>query len=486
MSASSTAIFARARPEKVEIEETYHFVQELARTRSTTLGPESPTGRIRVTTPYDGRSFFTRVAMDDVQHQLDGSADRPAEALFGHLSFDHLEETNLGEVLTREGQSSSLPLELPVRGPEITSLEDLGNDRLAAVSELRYVPSVPEIAPVKAILHLMDEDELTAPSNEKILGRREDFANQVTTFLKKSAKLRRRLVLFVQIHVQLPEALLRDATPDVELTELALKWPTIPYPEATQMSLPTSDWAPEMRYDVRKGAWVWGGVKLVQAAAGGGRSNGFVEYWTEVMMLTIDQPGELSLAPILEGTAVVEVRGLLHSGLRAQLFNATGARSSEPEIDFVSRINLDLQLILDDALRSRLRSPVQHLHFDQVIPEEMRLHDIRAALDDQGLRIEDDGDKGREWNGEMRQMIAKRTVGGEELRLYIFLRGRKFDAERKTELAGGRTFTTDVESGQIEVFLRGELKGQATPVIEEMNALHERLRRQFMRMADHR
>src|SRR5215469_4135221 len=52
-------LYARAKPEKVEITESYSVVQEISKNPSMRPDGEG-TGRIEAKVPYDGRTYFTR------------------------------------------------------------------------------------------------------------------------------------------------------------------------------------------------------------------------------------------------------------------------------------------------------------------------------------------------------------------------------------------------------------------------------------------
>src|SRR4051794_25500914 len=64
--------FVRARPKYVLVEERLAYEQAISRNRSTSLR-RPPTGRIRISVPYDGGTCFGPDAHDDAERVLRGN-----------------------------------------------------------------------------------------------------------------------------------------------------------------------------------------------------------------------------------------------------------------------------------------------------------------------------------------------------------------------------------------------------------------------------
>jgi hypothetical protein len=121
----------------------------------------------------------------------------------------------------------------------------------------------------------------------------------------------------------------------------------------------------------------------------------------------------------------------------------------------------------------------QQLHFDEVIPSEMRIDDIKTALENLGFRVVDP------WPNrgpEDRWLWAERAEGPDTLRLDLYVEGKRHKARRQRRVPGGVTYRTDLDSGELRIYIYGALPRDSQQVVQEMNALRRALRERFDRL----
>ena len=185
------------------------------------------------------------------------------------------------------------------------------------------------------------------------------------------------------------------------------------------------------------------------------------------MFLAIDQPGELYQQGTLDARIEAEIEGELLSGLEARLYDGVGA-FSETQPKHSTILMTDVRLYLEDTFARRTLSPYQHLYFDEVIPDDIRVVDIKTALVDRGFRVKD-VTLARP-DGQLRHFIrAQRPEGPETMELWLFLQGKRYQTERQRRVPGGQTYTSTFESGELMVYIRGELAQDSRGLTHEMN-----------------
>jgi len=120
----------------------------------------------------------------------------------------------------------------------------------------------------------------------------------------------------------------------------------------------------------------------------------------------------------------------------------------------------------------------QQLHFDEVIPDEMRIDDIKTALKGLGFRVDDP------WpdSPEDRWLFARRPEGPDMLRLFLYVEGRRHKSRRDRRVPGGMTYRTELDSGELGIYIYGTLPRDSRPVVRQMNALQRALHERFDRL----
>lgn len=472
-------IYARVRPASVNLRESYYFEKIIS--RNPFIGPDqdqASKGKFEFAVPYDGDQYFTRQAYNDVKKQFNSnSPGGDIEAQLGHIAFINYDRTNLREALGLNNRYGSFPLTVPILGQGISNIEQLYSDRLTSTVALDYIPDWPDFSPIDVNLELWDEDTLSwsgteNPEEDKQLAK---IAEEIT----QQVNFHHNLLIKPRLWIDLPNHLIEE---DVHPTiiRMTLKWPTITSFRGLNLRI-GSPLGKEHRviYNPETRNLEWGDIPMnsdPQFSRTGVRT-----FSADPMYLFTDYPGELYQQLCLEGQVEVKIPGLLLSGTQARLFNALGERTVNNELKAVSHVTVKFKLILDEAFARRKLSPYQHLYFDEVIPDEMRVADIKTAIADRGFRIVQD--KSLALANEIRYFIkAVRPEGPDTMKLAMLIEGKRQEAERETQLKGGQKFKSSTESGYLRVYIRGELPGNSQRLTQEMNAFQTALHERFERL----
>jgi hypothetical protein len=468
-------IFARAKPESVIISESYFFEKTLS--RNPFIGPgQSPVGKIEIVMPYDGDQCFTRQAYRDVKKQLNGKVPHDnQEARFGHLAFTDYERTDLRQVLGLDNRYGSLPLSTPILGNGITTLEQLYDDTHTSKISFKYEPKWPDGWPIDVLLELLDEETVNSDAEDHQLA-------QVAEQISKQINFRPNLLIKSRLILDLPSHMVQEGM-QPRLTQISIKWPAFTSYRGLHLgtgSTPTGE--NRVMYNPLSRRLEWGNLPLNIDPQ---ESSAAVKvFGTEWMDLFIDDPGELYRQSSIEGQASIEIPGFLLSGTQVRLFGTTGELVKGAQPIVVSQLNIKFKLVLDEAFAKRTLAPYQHLYFDEVIPDKMRIADIKTAIADRGFRILPD--KSLEEPGIRYFIQAERSDGTDKMALSMLIEGNRQEAERETQIKGGQTFKSSTESGDLKVYIRGEMRSNSKRLMREMNALHASLHERFERLRSRR
>jgi hypothetical protein len=230
----------------------------------------------------------------------------------------------------------------------------------------------------------------------------------------------------------------------------------------------------------------WFDVPMKQTQPTAGRPRSFQ---SPVMKLLFKQPGELFAHDQLIVEAEVEVPDELLSGTSIRVFDACGKRypAARDPLTVRSILTSRCTVVLRDAFAERLLSPYQSFHFDEIIPDQLRIADIHAALSDQRFTI-------NEWplpsatdKRDLRRfLIAERTEGPDTMVLWVFIEGRGHRTRRQATQPGGHRYTSKFGSGDLRLFVRGEARRDTSNLVHEMNEFQLALRERFRRLKAHR
>jgi hypothetical protein len=456
---SGEPLYSRAIPESVKIDEYYCYEQEIS------LNPHSemsaaPAGKIEIRLPYDGDEYFTRQAYADITRIYD-QVHGETHAVVGHLALSGYGHTNLDRLLGLSETYGSIPILVPIPpGRGNAGPEYLIADRSVRVISSEYKPDIDwvKVKPIDVKIDLLDPD---SSGSHGPAGTAEDITLQVT--------FRPELLLSMTVYLYV-SGTAGDEVP-AEVSKVTVAWPTITSLRFLRLKVNGKDHP--VRYDPEGRCLEWS--KITMAKVPDSMAGGMCAYTSGRMELSIPQPGELYQERSLDGAVEVEV-GKLLSGVEARLYSAGGTAQRQPEPELRTHLEAKFNLILDDEFAKRVLRPYQHLHFDEVVPSEMRISDIKIALGNLGFIVDDphpeDGIEGR-W------LLAHRYEGPDQMQLDLYVQGIPYQARRDSRLPGGLTYRSNLDSGEIRIYVRGQLPRNSQPVIHEINALRRALRERF-------
>lgn len=495
-------IFARAVPEKAKVTETYEVDQVISVNPQRTQGRQH-TGRIEITVPYDGLRYFTRQAAKDVERARGGS--RPAadpDATVGHLllaEHDHVESLPAG--VRMRAEYGVIPIAVPL--PETA---ELTAGRRSSVITHEYQPRYPGIIPAGLEIDVMDPDAVDYMSLAEALAdtpEDRDLYAKVVGRIRQKVGFQNVLLIRMKVHLSLPFDPERPNVPHLNpvVRRVTVDWPTITSLRTTELEayaaveqngqqIRDTDWRPfPVRYNPvdRRLEWEVLGMGTVAENGDGGRAR-TINYESPPMRLLIEHPGELYRTPQLKVSADIEIPGYLMSGLEPRLFNAIGREvpgstgiGREPLPALTTRVTINGTLVVDDAFAKRSFSPYHNIVFDDIIPEEMRVTDIRNVLKSLGFsEIEDkttdtDDPDALEWF-----LRAKRRRGPDQMDLWVYVEGTRHVLEREQIMGDSRVKTKGGKAtGQIRLHMLGRLPRNHQEMTREMNALQKALRDRY-------
>jgi hypothetical protein len=466
-------LFARAHPEHVTVTECHQYEQEISRNPS--IGSVCPpTGRIEIVVPFDGADHFTRQACADVVPALEAGGRDARNAVIGHLVFIGHQHTDLGTVLGLDDSYGALPIEVPVTGADAPGgRQELRRDRQAGViwHEYRPDPGLLEVVPVNVQIDLLDPDTLGGTIMSQGAPDLVHVSQQPN--FRPFLWLRVRVALIIPWQGDRPE-------PAPVIKRISLDWPTITSLNELKVEQQGTDGGKRpITYNPVARTIEWRDVPMLTDDENQRRDDE-LRFVSDDMVVSIRQPGELYRQPSLDGTVEIEIPDYLLSGMRTRLFDSAGRLVDDGGRER-SLLTSRVHLILSEAFARRNLRPHQHLHFDEVIPEQARIADIENALADRAFDVtfkENSGPDGvRRWNGR-----ANRTEGPDTMSLVIFVEGSHHETERTVHKPGGHSYTSKLPSGELKVFMYGELPRASRAVTREMNALNAAIRDRFDRI----
>jgi hypothetical protein len=460
--------------------EHYFYTQEISR-NSTLRTRQDPVGRIEVLVPYDGYKYVTRPACADIQRQVK-SHSSSISALIGHMVLDDYSRTNLGDLLELEDHWGSVPLRMPVVDGVLIDAEHLYDDQHSCRITHPYKPKQPDVNPLQIELMLLDEDypELLEPDRLSNSAKIQALQAMIEQAVGRVSQ-RRTLYLFATVQLTLPRNRApADGQPSIK--QMALGWPTIT--SLDSMHLFVDDQSHPIMYNPEKKRVEWGNIPLASVPLLPGTD--MCCYRSAPICLWIEQPGELYRQNELDGQIEVEISGSLLSGLKAQVYDGTGRRQTQLQTQLATHITNDFQFVLDDAFARRPQALYQRLNFDGVIPEEARISDISATLGDRGFQLVDDRRLANGPNSLHHFILGQRSEGAALMNLLMFIKGTRYSVKRQEKMPDGTTLTADINSGDIEIYMRGELVGQSQRLTHQMNAVQAALRDRFVHLRSKR
>ena len=462
-------IWARARLERAAIEELYYYRQEISLNPSRSVRRD-PVGHVEFVLPLDGEKYFTRQAYGDAIRAYGHGADRDADAIVGFLGLTGHEKTDLSSVLGLE-ERHAFPIRAPLpQAADPHQADPLLADRSACVISHAYRPT--QAVQVDVFIDIDDPDTSEIPL-------RPANANDRTSIMRQ-IDFKPGLSLTVTVQLVVPGGLMDDAIPKV--TGVFVGWPTRTSLQSLQLQIAGA--SHPFRYNPERaggGGLEWRDVPMTAEQTPDGGDHRV--FRSPPMILSIPRPGELYRQETLSGEVELTVDRLL-SGTSARLFDSRGMMC-QPSLETRSVVATEFSVLLEDAFARRTLSPSQQMHFDEVIPDEMRLDDIMTVLRIRGFEVEDlrlpgttppDADSMRRWLG------ARRAHGPYSMSILLYVEGTRYQTRRERQVPGGMKYETSVDSGELRIYAIGWLPRDSEPIVREMNALRQDLHERFDRL----
>jgi hypothetical protein len=461
---SGDPIRARARLESAAIKERHYYRQEISLNPSLRVRRD-PSGHVKLVLPFDGEKYFTRQAYRDAMRACERGADRNRGALVGFLALTGHEKTDLSNVLGLEERHAwPILVQLPP-APDKHQVDPLLSDRNACVVSCDYRPT--ESFSADVLIEINDPDTSDIPL---------DLPSATEpVHIMRQIDFKPGLSLSMTVQLITPCSLTEGAT--ARVSGAFIGWPT--RTSLRSLELHVAGQAHSFRYNPDRaggGGLEWRDVPMTAEPPPGGEVRVFR---SPAMILSIPRPGELYRQELLRGEVEVTIDRLL-SGTRARLFDSTGKQCQHPRLEIETVVATEFSVLLEDAFARRTLSPYQQMHFDEVIPDPMRLDDIITALRTRGFKVAGPqpvtalpGTDSEGW-----WLRAQRPHGPDQLSMLLCVVGTRYRTRRERQVPGGMKYDTSVDSGELRIYAYGQLPRDSRSVVREMNelrrALHER------------
>ena len=481
------SFYIRVRPDTIQSVEKYHYSAEISRNPENRQSKE-PEGMMTYLIPFDGEAYFSRTSLQDFQRQRQGSFLTGINGRIGYFVLNHYIRTDLESRYDLTGNYGSIGIDIPLRNESLAQDEDLIADRFQAIGTLVYIPNSPDLNPVSIRVSVYDEDsfretlDLTESTGD--IGDGPTLTDKVAKELMVQQGFKSALIFLFEVNLVLPTYAgdLISRASDPILQYLSLEWPFPTSQTDVSLGILGDEARRKLIYDPHQSRIEWGGIKFNK----GERREGVdaFSYTLPVAVLEIRQPGELYRRQILRGTMAIELPILL-SGLDIEVFNATGEGEDMPSVAKKTLITVDFDLYPEDCFANKTYAPYQHIQFEGLILEEMRVADIVKALQDRGFEIRGEPVKHME-SGDSTVLRActiraRRSEGPNQIDLWLQAEGTVSEVERMRERYGAERFTARVRTGQTVIYMRAELTGNGTRLTQILNEiqllLKERLNR---------
>lgn len=474
---SQAAVFARARPSVIRVTEEYVYQAEVS-SNPRTLRYGAPSGTIEVVVPYDGHETFGSQAIDDVERQVPNVWEQGSlQAVVGHIGLVHHGCTDLAERLDLAARHDVLPLEIPIQGAGLAGPDALRDDRRACRVSYRYTPQWPETSPLTLGVSIWDEETIQAALMDGVQAE-STAPESVARDVAQQVGFSRSLIFSFSLQLALPARVGRakDDQPPV-LTQMALKWPSAP---SHQIQLQVAGGERPVPFNPEIGAIEWGDIAFI--AEGKQEGTGLFSYRTPSIDLYVDQPGELYRKGQLTGRLRIEMPRTF-SGLAIAYFEAGGRLVEKAPFEPRTVVETDLTLYLEDCFQHKVLSPYQHLQFEGVILNEIRVADIVTLLRDLGFTPGQQRLPAQGLVAERYLVRGERPEGLSTLYLWMLVEGTRSQTTRRKQIPGGQEYTTQLETGSVAIYMRGQLAGDGARLIGAMNEIQTLLKERFQHVS---
>jgi len=213
------------------------------------------------------------------------------------------------------------------------------------------------------------------------------------------------------------------------------------------------------------------------------------QYTSGPMIVRFDRPGELFAGKTMHVDVEVELPGELLSGMDARYFDALGNRRKNLDqvLAVRSLVSTRATVMLWDAFADRSVAPFQSFSFDEIVPDPLRVADVCAALTDQHFTVSQPPQSRSAAKKRTRDLVvAVRDDGANPIYLWVYVEGRKHLTRRESRHHWGHRYTSKMDSGTMQIYVRGVVSGDTKALARAMNDLHLTLRDRFRRLTAHR
>jgi hypothetical protein len=525
----SQSIFARAIPSKINVTETYRYHAIIA-SNSVTDEKGEPEGEIEVEIPYDGYQHFTRLALSDVKKQhRGGSGD--LYATIGHLAASEIESKVFWGNKDVYPPRQVLPISVPLPGDR-DRLNILIEDQQKAVYKYQYFPKWPDVfprpRPISLDIDILDE-QIIRSGFRRLLA--QDTTSAIEELLVstqwddivRELSFERMLYFLFYVELALPKRLGLAESPELSL--MRLEWPVatsyrmltlqieeieeneenedVEEPEEIEeidqndnsngyedtiddeISEDENDYKSVhenvLLYDPERENVAWHKISFIEGSytPESETTQHLSFYQAPLISLYVFEPGELYHKDRLVCRTEIELPGILLSGMELTYFNATGEPLESVEIKKRTRIIVDTEIVLEDRFNNKTISPIRQLQFEGVILEERRMGDIAVLLKDMGFEVSTAVDLSIDRSQPEFALMAIKFEGPDDMLLWVHARGTLGVTERETVIPGGKTYKTMVESGNMSLDLRAELRGNVQKLTSALDTIHILLKDRF-------
>lgn len=480
---SQKTIFARARPRIIRVTENYPYKTEIS-TVSHTDPDQGRVGLIEISVPYDGWKHFRHEALKDIKKQKKQSKD-VREARIGHLSFAEYGRTNLDERFDLSLHHSVLPLDIPFEGNGLGPLNKICNDRYSCEIALSYTPEQPEFGLLSIELEVYDETEIKEKQGvlkEQGQSAQSDIDRLVAEQISQQTGFESSLLFAFVLKLKLPKHIQpidNDKLP--RLSRMALEWPVNTSHQVVHVTWISRDGKEQptaVVYDPEQKAIEWSDIPFM--ADESSESDDVHPYHIPLMLLSVDEPGELYQIRELSGSVRIEIP-YSYSGTRLSYLDASGKHEQGVTIEYCTILTSQLKVDVHTCFERKVYSPYQLLQFPNVVLNDMRRADVMALLKDEHFTwqtkprdLSEETESGKQY-----LIQATRPEGAGQLKLWILLQGTPSRTKREKKIPGEETFTTEFNTGSTHVYIRGQLRGDSMRVVAVINEIHERLKERF-------
>ncbi|WP_285657182.1 hypothetical protein [Actinomycetospora sp. NBRC 106375] len=480
-------IFVDAEPRRVVVEEEYHLDQEISEHRSTVWGEKQPRGSIEWQVPYDGPRLRHVARSTAATRRLLRFRDA---VVVGRLAVTDHEDTDLAAAAPLGENHDTVALTLPTHPAAFPHGEDLATGRHEARGRVDYRPwgaaDEPDldVFPVSCEIGI-DDPDTTDDEARRVLDLDElrqvdmDAAHK----LMEHATFRGELELAVEVCVTVDAPRRRAVEPPV-VRRVSVELPHLTSADPDSLELRFSRRRVTFQHHAPTRSVEWRDIPTaVEEEHEDDRGNDARRhrFRSTRMRLALGQPGELFDRRELAVHVEVELPGYLLSGTQVKLFDAAGSPVAPPRRPVCRTVvHSTCTVVLDDAFAHRRFSPFQSIFFDELVPEQRRVGDVKSVLEMLGFEVEPEQNYDPPGPGEL--LSALRGVRGEGATssgVVVIVRGRRAATHRRSQQGTEHQYSSRLDSGDLTLFVWGWATGDVAQLMRRMNELHRALRERF-------